>query len=352
LENLQLSLLNVLVGANGSGKSNLISFFEMLNHMTSISLGSYVSFKGGADILLHSGREPADQIACEIHFRINKQNQGQFSFDGYKMSLKPSETNTLYFNNEHTYLQYGSNEYKQADWRLLYNTSPETSLSSGNEIHKAILNAMKSWRFFHFHDTSFRSKMKLPSDINDGSHLRANGDNIAAFLYNMEINQVAAYEQICQTVRLVAPFFVRFIFEPDENNRVVLKWLDKQGNIMMPNQFSDGTIRFICLISLLLQPNPPDFLCVDEPELGLHPYAIEILACLIKERSMKSQLLISTQSPALLDFFEPDDIIVSELQNGESTFRRLDNETLKHWMEEFALSEAWKSNAFGGVPKL
>jgi len=352
LENLQLSQLNVLVGANGSGKSNLISFFEMLNFMTSMSLGSYVSHKGGADVLLHTGKEPADQISCEINFKIYKHNPDQYDFDGYRMVLKPSETNALYFNNEHTYFRYGNKGYDSADWHPLYNSSTETGLSNGNETHKTILCAMKNWKFFHFHDTSFRAKMKLPSDVNDGNYLRGNGENIAAFLHNMEDNYASTYEQICETVRLVAPFFVRFVFEPDENNRVVLKWRDEYNNTMMPSQFSDGTIRFICLVSLLMQPNPPDFICLDEPELGLHPYAIEILASLIKECSVKSQMLISTQSPTLLDFFEPDDIIVSERQDGESVFERLDNESLKYWLEEFSLGETWKSNAFGGVPVL
>jgi predicted ATPase len=352
LEKLQLSQLNVLVGANGSGKSNLISFFEMLNYMTSMSLGSYVSYKGGANVLLHSSTEPADQISCELHFRIYNPHSQQLNFDGYKTVLKPSETNTLYFNNEYTYFRRGERNSNTPDWHILYNTSAETGLSGGNETHRFILHAMKNWKFFHFHDTSFRAKMKLPSDVNDGNYLKVNGENIAAFLYNMELNHTAIFNQICETVRLVAPFFKRFALEPNGNNCVVLKWRDEYGNIMMPSQFSDGTIRFICLVSLLLQPNPPDFICLDEPELGLHPYAIEILASLIKERSMKSQLLISTQSPALLDFFEPDDIIVSERQDGESVFRRLDNESLKYWLEEFSLSEAWKSNAFGGVPKL
>ena len=352
LDNLQLSQINVLVGANGSGKSNLISFFEMLNFMTSMALGNYVGLKGGADILLHSGSESVDQISCEIHFKIFKKNQRHFDFDGYKTTLRRSETNTLYFNNESTYFRYFGKEHSPSDWHSLYNTSTETGLSSGNDTHKTILFAMRNWKFFHFHDTSFRAKMKLPSDVNEGNYLKVNGDNIAAFLYNMELNHSSVYDQICETVRLVAPFFRRFNFEPDDSNRVVLKWRDEYGNSMMPSQFSDGTIRLICLISLLLQPNPPDFICLDEPELGLHPYAIEIIASLIKERSMKSQMLISTQSPALLDFFEPDDVIVSERQDGESTFRRLDSEELKYWMEEFSLSEAWKSNAFGGIPKL
>lgn len=356
LDNLQLSQLNVLVGANGSGKSNLISFFEFLSFLTNKTLGVYVSNKGGADILLHAGKEIANQIACEINFRIFRLNTpNESDFDGYKMTLNHSETNALYFSDEQTYFRYGNRGDSQIEWHSLYNTSSETRLSSdnrSNQTTQTILAAMKNWKFFHFHDTSFRAKMKFPSDLNDAGYLRTNGENIAAFLYNIELKHNEVFEQICETIRLVAPFFERFVLEPDENNRVVLKWCDEYGHIMMPSQFSDGTIRFICLVALLLQPSPPDFICMDEPELGLHPYAIEILTSLIKECSTKSQLLISSQSPSLLDFFEPNNIIVSEHQNGESSFCRLDNESLKHWMEEFSLGEAWKSNAFGGVPGL
>jgi len=231
------------------------------------------------------------------------------------------------------------------------NSSTESRLYH-DESSVKVLSTMNAWRLFHFHDTSFRAKMKMPSDVNDGLFLKANGENIASFLFQLERDFNTVYLQICDTVRLVAPFFTRFEFEPDHKNRVILKWRDEYGNIMMPSQFSDGTLRFICLVSLLLQPYDANFICMDEPELGLHPYAVEILAALIKERSFKSQLLISTQSPTLLDFFEPDDIIVSERQNGESVFKRLDNNSLKYWMEEFTTSEAWRSNAFGGVPTI
>jgi predicted ATPase len=356
LDKLQLSQLNVLVGANGSGKTNLISFFELLSFMINKTFGIYVSNKGGADILLHAGKEIASQISSEINFRIYKPNNlSDFDYDGYKMTLDHSETNTLYFSDEQTYFRYGNRGNASIDWHPLYNTSSETKLSNditSNQTIQTILAAMKSWKFFHFHDTSFRSKMKFPSDINDANYLRTSGENIAAFLYGIELNHNQVYEQICETVRLVAPFFTRFALEPDADNRVVLKWFDEYGHVMMPSQFSDGTIRFICLVSLLLQPNPPAFICMDEPELGLHPYAIEILASLIKECSAKSQLLISTQSPLFLDFFEPDNIIVSERKDGESVFKRLNNESLKHWLEEFSLGETWRANAFGGVPEL
>jgi predicted ATPase len=319
-------------------------------------LGVYVSNKGGADILLHAGKEVINQISCEVNFRIYRPNNpNESDFDGYKMTLNQSETNVLFFSEEQTYFQYSNRRDETVKWRSLYNTTTETKLFNDmrpNQTTETILAAMKKWKFFHFHDTSFKAKMKFPSEISDSGYLKAGGENIASFLYNTELKHSSVYEQICATVRLVAPFFERFLLEPDTDNRVVLKWYDENSQVMMPSQFSDGTIRFICLVALLLQPNPPDFICMDEPELGLHPYAIEILASLIKECSTKSQVLISTQSPLLLDYFEPDDIIVSERQDGESSFKRLDNESLKYWIEEFTLGETWTSNAFGGVPVL
>jgi predicted ATPase len=119
---------------------------------------------------------------------------------------------------------------------------------------------------------------------------------------------------------------------------------------MQPYHFSDGTIRFICLTTALLQPNLPSTVIIDEPELGLHPYAIEILAELINAASQKTQVIISTQSPALVDYFEPEDIIVVNRENGASTFRRLDADRLSSWLEDYSLGELWRKNVISGGP--
>lgn len=153
---------------------------------------------------------------------------------------------------------------------------------------------------------------------------------------------------------MVAPFFDDFILEiikKGEKDTVKLSWKQKASDYpMQPYHFSDGTIRFICLATTLLQPNPPSTVVIDEPELGLHPYAIEILAELIQSAAKKTQLIISTQSPALIDCFSPNDIIVVNRKNGASIFERLDTDTLTSWLEDYSLGELWRKNVVTGGP--
>lgn len=137
------------------------------------------------------------------------------------------------------------------------------------------------------------------------------------------------------------------------NNSVILQWNEINTDLVFSaHQASDGTLRTIALLTLLLQPadNLPDVLILDEPELGLHPYAINIIGGLIESVSHHSQVILATQSPLLLDCFEPEDIIVVERRNRQSYFDRLDGSNLKDWLEEYCLSELWNKNIFGGRP--
>ncbi|MFA7013683.1 MAG: AAA family ATPase, partial [Desulfobacterales bacterium] len=117
-----------------------------------------------------------------------------------------------------------------------------------------------------------------------------------------------------------------------------------------PWQLSDGTIRFICLAAALLQPSPPATVVIDEPELGLHPFALDVLAGLFRDASERTQLVVSTQSAGLLNHFEPDDVIVVDRELGASRFRRLDASSLAAWLEDFSLGELWQKNVFDGGP--
>lgn len=118
------------------------------------------------------------------------------------------------------------------------------------------------------------------------------------------------------------------------------------------HQLSDGSLRFIALATLLLQPesNLPAIVIIDEPELGLHPYAITLLASMIHHASQYRQVIVATQSPALLDHFQPDDVIVVERPGRETEFKRLEPAALAEWLEEYTLSELWDKNVFGGRP--
>lgn len=136
----------------------------------------------------------------------------------------------------------------------------------------------------------------------------------------------------------------------------MLRWTDVSPNdyVLLPEQFSDGTIRYIALATLLLQPKEtmPNVIIIDEPELGLHPFAIIQLAEMIKEASINTQVIIATQSPGLVDEFEANQITIIERdEDSESTLaRKLDEEELSEWLTNYSLSELWNKNVLGGRP--
>jgi predicted ATPase len=119
---------------------------------------------------------------------------------------------------------------------------------------------------------------------------------------------------------------------------------------MQPYHLSDGSIRFICLAAALLQPNPPSTIIIDEPELGLHPAAIVILAELIQVAAKGTQVIVATQSPALIDQFGIDDIIVANRRNGASAFQRLKEKDFTEWLKDYSVGELWAKNVIAGGP--
>lgn len=214
---------------------------------------------------------------------------------------------------------------------------------------------LNSWRLYHFHDTSSTSPMKKTADVNDNRYLRPDGSNLAAFLYYLREKHEASYSLIRRTVQRVAPFFDDFQLEPQKLNpdKIRLEWRHKGSDAYFnAPSLSDGTLRFIALATLFLQPESyrPSVILVDEPELGLHPYAITLLASLIKQASASTQVIISTQSPLLLDHFQPEDVLVADRVDGGTQFTRLDPAKLASWLEDYSLGQLWEKNELGGRP--
>ena len=341
LENLALQNLNILVGANGAGKSNFISLFRLLSRLIKGELGYYVAKSGGPDAILHYGRKQTPQLTAEMYFGNN----------GYKMALEATQANTLIFAHEAFHWNKGG------DFMLGAGHS-ETKARSGiqKNIAKFVVPAIKSWIVYHFHDTSDSAPMKQPSLLNDNGWLRPEGSNLAAYLYRLREQFPEHYQRIIDTIRLVAPFFSDFQLRPSplNPNSIQLEWNEKGSDFpFLGHHLSDGTLRFICLATVLLQPDElmPATLLFDEPELGLHPYAIELLGALMKKTSFTHQLIVSTQSTELLNQFEASNLIVVDRENGQSTFRRLDEDELSEWLEDYSLGDLWKRNVFGGRPR-
>jgi len=350
VENLPLSAINVVIGPNGSGKSNFIGVFSFLHAIREGHLQDYVVNAGGADKVLHFGSKVTPKLHIRIVFRDGR-NQ-------YELELQPTATDELvpayeriYFWNKNDHPQ--GPPYEKNLVRVGKEAGISTPIQSG--IPKYVRDHLDHWRLYHFHDTSSTSPMKKTADINDNRYLRPDGSNLSAFLYYLRAKHEASYSLIRRTVQRVAPFFDDFLLEPQKLNpeKIRLEWRHRNSEAYFDaSSLSDGTLRFIALATLFLQPEAyrPSVILVDEPELGLHPYAITMLASLVKQASVKTQVILSTQSPLLLDHFEPEDVLVADLVDGSTQFKRLDSAKLANWLEDYSLGQLWEKNHFGGRP--
>lgn len=338
---IELNALNVLIGANGAGKSNLISFFRLIKNILDGQLQISVGAQGGPDAILHFGRKKTEALTAELYFGNN----------GYKFSLMPTQDNRLMFSRECLWWNM------HGDWNAKtgHFESYAESQKGISGVYDYVVPPMRSWRVFHFHDTSSSALIKQIHNINDNSYLREDARNLAAFLYRLKSNHTENYNRIIKTIKLVAPFFGDFHLRPTVNNqeKIQLEWTEQGEDIpFTASALSDGTLRFICLATVLLQPQEfiPATILIDEPELGLHPFAISILGSLIKSVSENHQLILSTQSVELINEFDLEDILVVDKHNGKSVFKRLDTEELSEWLTDYSLGDLWKKNLLGGRP--
>lgn len=273
----------------------------------------------------------------------------------YRLRLKPTDDDSLFIYTEETSVDDRMENAAPA-WDRIAAGDKESSLliaAPRHETPRAIYGLIKDWRVYHFHDTSANSAVKKNGAINDNLFLREDASNLAAFLYRMRAEYPKHYERIVRTIQMVVPMFRDFLLRPDPFNPEVirLEWLDRESDyIFSASELSDGSLRFICLATVLLQPGRPSLMLLDEPELGLHPAAIEILAGLLKKASSLAQIVVSTQSTALVSAFEPEDVLVAEHLNKRSVFHRLDAARLHDWLREYSLGELWEKNVIGGLP--
>lgn len=345
---LELRNISILIGPNGAGKSNFIQFFNLLNNIISKDLQNYIAKNGGADSFLYFSRKFTESFSGTLTFGRNE----------YFFELTATNDNNFFFSKEVT--RYYNPRLDKKSSKNLSTGNKETQLIDEykRETHAGvvhyILGSMSRWRVYHFHDTSASAKVKQEGDINDNRSLRRDASNLAAFLFLLQENHPEHFIRIENTIKLIAPFFEKFQLEPLALNKekIRLEWKHTGSDeYFNANHLSDGTLRMICLITLLLQPNLPDTIIIDEPEIGLHPAAIELLTSLIKSVAANNkQVICSTQSVTFLNHFEPEDIIVVDRSNGESLFKRLAQSNLTEWLNEYAIGELWEKNVIGGRP--
>jgi predicted ATPase len=332
--------ITILIGPNGAGKSNLLSFFRLLSRavMPPDGLQTYVAEQGGASALFHGGAGGTGEIISNLGFRTE---DGDFSWG---LRLLHAAGDTLFSPEERYGFAGGRGGASEP--------SPMVLADPGSPASKVIVETLRRAIVYQVRDTGPLSRIRNKWSIDDGRWLKEDAGNLAAVLYRLHEVEPAYYRRIVETTRLLLPFFADFEFQP-EYGKLLLRWRERGSDqIFGASQAADGMLRAMALVTLLQQPEAdlPNVLILDEPELGLHPYAIEVLAALIQSASQHCQVIVATQSVSLIDRFEPHDIVVVDRIGRESSFRRLDNSALAAWREEYTMSELWEKNVLGGRP--
>lgn len=339
--------LNVLIGAHGAGKSNLIGTFGLLSQLVEGRLQAAVGRAGGAATLLHHGPKQTAEMRMVLHFGKN----------GYEARLAPSQGGGVYFEDERCWYQ-GEGRDRPYLVHLGAGHSethlPDEARAHPGKIASHVLSTLRSWKIYHFHDTSPAAPVKQKGKVDDNAALAPDAGNLAAFLHRLRVEDDGAYRRIVVAIQQVAPFFEDFALRADPlaPDRMQLEWRERGSeSYFNAHALSDGTLRFVCLATLLLQPQPPSLVLIDEPELGLHPFAITQLAAMLESAATRTQVLVGTQSVTLVNQLDPADIIVVDRVDGPSKFRRIETGEVAAWADDYGLGELWEKNVLGGRPQ-
>lgn len=342
---LELGQLNVLIGPNGAGKSNLVSYFDMLRRMVEEDLQIWIVQQGGSDRILTFGSKTTPKLESKLHFGLN----------AYQFSLVPAPEDKLAFGDEFVSMQ-SRNQFAIGFGRGHLEAHLKSQTRSVWELPRQAdycYASISSWRVYHFHDTGPSARVKKKRDLRDNQTLHTDASNLAAYLFKIRHEYPHIYHEIVDTVQQALPFFRDFVLEPEAKGNgaynILLQWRNQfDFEPFLADQLSDGSLRFICMVTALKQPDPPRTIIFDEPELGLHPYALTLLGSLLDSASMDMQIIIATQSVSLVNEFSIDDLFVVELENGVSSFRRLDESQFNVWLEDYSAGELWDKNVLGG----
>ena len=347
----------VLIGANGSGKSNLIRFFEMLSWMLRAGrLGEFIERHGGADDQLFGGVKETSSIEADIRLRTR---QGR---NDYKFRLTPAHPDRFFFAEEAFRFSRGDVP-GEPEWTSLDSGHREAAIVEAarsadgagvnQETARVIVGLLRSCAVYQFHDTSDSSAFKLTWDIDSNSRqLRAHGGNLAAVLFRLEHEEPRRYEFICDQIGRVLPNFDRFAID-ERHGKAFLRWRARgQEKTFGAHLTSDGSLRFFALVTLLNLPPEmlPHVLLLDEPELGLHPAAVALVGGMIKSLAADRQVIVATQSPLLVDTFDLGEVITLSLRDGRTEPRKLNPDAYREWLDDFTTGELWQKNLFGGHP--
>lgn len=360
-----LQPLTVLIGANGAGKSNLIQFLSLLSRALTGGLQKWVMFQGGASEVLHFGTKVTEKIRARIEFETGKGR------NFYEFALVPTMNDELVFDSERVgFQQKKTDGFYEVD--LTPGAGRESAFLDAMDNHgnsrllnasqertvKVIHSLLRECQPYQFHDTTPLARIRQASEPHLDHFLDTNGRNLATWLFRLQRTAPLEFKRIEATVKRVFPDFGSFEIDEDPSNgKIRLGWCHSDHETRFrASHFSDGTLRFIALCALFLQPLDlmPDVILIDEPELGLHPKALTVLAAMMRSVvAQGKQVIVTTQSSSFLSEFDTASVVVVEREGEATVFKPVSDLgiPIEEWLEQYeSLGALWEMNLLGGRP--
>jgi len=354
---LELRPLNVLIGANGIGKSSFLDALSLLSSAAHGSLSRAISDLGGMSALVTYDRGPglSFDISMEVKDHAPLRYALRLKLQGTGYSIVEEVLRQGSF--KHMVSHPGSVRYFNVLDKLVEPTwdhDPlETSLSEVPRVLEEpgdFRSRLASSTFYHLLNVEPRSPVRVPQPIRPATLPGKDGEDLVSCLYNLRESDRDRFEAIEDALHAAFPGFERLDFPPIAAGTLAMTWRDK--NFSQPfytHQLSEGMLRFLWLATLLQSPGLTALTLIDEPEVSLHPELLNLLADLFREASRRTQLVIATHSDRLVRFLKPEEVIVMDAtDDGMAQLTWADKLDLKEWLDEYSLDEVWRRGLIGG----
>ena len=371
---LELGQLNVIVGRNGSGKSNFLSFFEMVGMASDGELNRYIRNKGGFSYARHLSSQADEGLSWgitldseyneELRYDVSLHPMGEagYSIASEVLSRPPKEG----YAERYKFLEARNGQViirKKLNNDKDNNNANDEEVAQFNDTERELIlprlkdisryqvqieahQQMKEWEVFQgFGDYEF-NRIRQPQllDVVNPLRLANNGSNLISVLYTLtsEPRYDAVNDRLNDLMGSVFADFKKFDLRPVGGGNASLAYRSTHLPTSIPaSLMSDGQLRFLCMMVVLLSPEPPNLILIDEPEIGMHPKMINVFAEVLKQTAHHTQVIITTHSPQLLDNIPVDCVLVAERENGVSTITKLDNPRLTTWLKKYSFGHLW-----------